>query len=148
MVTAVSAIEVERSARIQAPPQRVWALVADHEGMPDWLPVREVVRRRPGRPDPNGVGALRVVRLWGLAIEERITAFEPEKHFSYRVVEGAPVRDHHGHVSLEPDECGTRVCWRVRVRPLVPGTGWLLRRVVARLVEAGVDGLARRAESA
>jgi uncharacterized protein YndB with AHSA1/START domain len=142
----VSGVEVERSVRIAASPRRVWELLADHEGMPAWMPVREVVRRRAGSPDANGVGALRVVRASGLAIEERITAFEPERLLVYEVVEGAPVRDHRGEVRLEPDGDATRVRWRVSLRPLVPGTGWLLRRVVERLVGGALEGLARRAE--
>lgn len=145
-VAAVAGVEVERSVRIEAPSRRVWELLANHEGMPTWLPVREVVRRRPGRPDPNGVGALRVVRGSGLAIEERITAFEPERRLVYEVVAGAPVRDHRGEVRLEPEGDATRVHWRVSLRPRVPGTGWLLRRVVAGLVGRGLEGLARRAE--
>jgi uncharacterized membrane protein len=145
-VGRVAGIEVERSVRIAAPSRRVWELLADHEGMPAWMPVREVVRRRPGRPEANGVGARRVVRASGLAIEERITAFEPERRLVYEVVEGAPVRDHRGEVLLEPDGDATRVRWRVSLRPLVPGTGWLLRRIVGRLVGRGLEGLARRAE--
>jgi uncharacterized protein YndB with AHSA1/START domain len=145
-VAPVAGVEVERSLRIEAPSRRVWELLTDHEDMPTWLPVREVVRRRPGRPDPNGVGALRVVRGSGLAIEERITAFEPERRMVYEVVAGAPVREHRGEVWLEPDGDATRVRWRVSLRPRLPGTGWLLRRIVDRLVGRGLEGLARRAE--
>lgn len=145
-VGRVAGVEVERSVRIEAPSRRVWELLADHEGMPTWLPVREVVRRRPGRPDANGVGARRVVRGAGLAIEERITAFEPERRLVYEVVEGAPFRDHRGEMRLEPDGDATRVHWRVTLRPRVPGSGWLLRRAVSRLLGRGLEGLARRAE--
>ena len=141
----MSGVEVVRSTRIAAPPERVWSILAEHEAMPEWLPVREVVRRRPGGPDPNGLGAVRVVRGGGLAVEERITGFEPPRRLEYRVTAGAPVRGHRGEVRLEPDGDGTRVEWRVEFSPLVPGTGWLLRRAVERLVGRGLEGLDRRA---
>jgi len=141
----VSGVEVERSARIAAPPERVFAILADHEAMSEWLPVREVVRRRPGEPDPNGLGAVRVVRGAGLAVEERITAFEPPRRLEYRLLAGAPVRDHRGEVRLEPDGDGTRVRWRVELRPLVPGTGWLLRGLLGRMLQTALRGLERRA---
>jgi hypothetical protein len=65
-----------------------------------------------------------------MAIEEEVTAFEPPKRMSYRLVAGAPLRDHSGEVRFEPEGSGTRVTWTVRCRPLIPGTGWLIRRAL------------------
>jgi uncharacterized protein YndB with AHSA1/START domain len=140
-------VDVELTTRIAAPRDRVWGIVADHEGMPAWFPVCEVIRRDPGSPDPNGVGAVRVVRALGLAIEERVTAFEPEERLEYALTQGAPVRDHRGEVVLACDGDGTRVRWRVRLRPLVPGTGWIVERALRRMLRRGLEGLARRAQS-
>lgn len=136
-------IEVERL--IPAPRDKVWAILADHEGMRKWMPVREVVRRRPGSPDPNGVGAVRTIRGMGLVIEEQVTAFEPGERLEYVVTEGAPIRDHLGEVRLSPEAGGTRVRWTVRFRPVVPGTGWLLRAALKRGLEQGLGGLEKRA---
>ena len=47
--------------RIAARPRRVFELLTHHEAMPEWFPAHEVVRRRPGDQDPNGLGAIRVV---------------------------------------------------------------------------------------
>jgi uncharacterized protein YndB with AHSA1/START domain len=141
-------VEIVLEQDVAAEPRRVWELVANHEGMKKWMPVREVVRRRPGSPDPDGVGAVRTIRGSGLVIEERITAFKPPERLEYVLIEGAPVRDHHGEVLLEPRAGGgTHVRWRVRFRPLVPGTGWLLERMLRRALERGLEGLKRRAEA-
>jgi uncharacterized protein YndB with AHSA1/START domain len=139
--------EIEVSRTIAAPPERIWPLLADHEGMKKWAPVREVIRRRPGAPEPDGVGAVRTVRAFGMVVDERITAFEPGVRLGYTLVEGAPLRDHTGEIVLEPGAGGTRVAWRVRFRPLVPGTGWLLARVLRRGLERSLEGLRRRAEA-
>jgi uncharacterized protein YndB with AHSA1/START domain len=140
-------IHVEREITIAASRHRVWEILADHEGMPAWFPVREVIRRRPGSPDLDGVGAVRVVRMSGLAIEERVTASKTDERLEYTVVAGAPLRDHRGVVVLSPHGGGTRVHWSIELRPLVPGTGWLLRRSVDRMLERGLVGLRRAAES-
>ena len=116
--------------------------------MPDWFPAREVVRRRPGAGDPNGAGAVRVVRLLGLAIEEQITVFEPGRRLAYRVTKGAPFAEHHAAVELEPDGDATRVRWSVSLRPQIPGTGWILRRLVLRTLRAGLAGLDRSCREA
>ena len=125
-------MQIELSQTVPAPPDRVFAFYTDHVGWERWAGVKEVVLRQTGDPPPNGLGAIRVIRARGMAIEEEITAFEPPRRLGYRLVAGAPVRDHAGEVRFEPDAAGTRVTWTVRFRPLIPGTGWLLRRVLER----------------
>jgi uncharacterized protein YndB with AHSA1/START domain len=142
-------IRVEHEALIAASRERIWEILTDHEGMPRWFPAREVIRRSPGSPDPNGVGAVRVVRASGLAIEERVTAFEPGKRLEYVVTGGVPLRNHRGQVVLdtsdsEGDRCSVR--WSVELRPRIPGTGWILRRATDRLIRDGLEGLRRFVE--
>jgi len=138
--------QIELVQEIQAAVGQVWNILVDHERMPQWMPVREVVRRRPGTPDPNGVGAIRTLRGSGVVVEERITSFKPCEKLEYVVTEGVPIRDHRGEIQLTPLAQGTRVCWRVQFRPLIPGTGWLLERVVCSSLRAGLSGLKRLAE--
>jgi uncharacterized protein YndB with AHSA1/START domain len=132
---------------IPAPVERVFALLADHVGWQRWAGVQEVVLRQQGDPAPNGLGAIRVLRRGGLAIEEEVTAFEPPARIGYRVSAGIPVRDCQVEIRLEPSAGATRLTWDVRFRPLVPGTGWLMRRLIRpRLVDT-LAGLARSARS-
>ena len=140
-------IHFEVSRSIAAPREKIWALLANHEGMKKWAPVREVIRRRPGAPNPDGVGAIRTVRAYGMAVDERITVFAPGERLEYTLVEGAPIRDHAAEIVLTPDGDGTRVVWSVHFRPLVPGTGWLLARMLRGGLERSLDGLRRRAEA-
>ena len=131
---------IELEQYIAAPPSRVWPLLSDHEAMPRWMPVREVVRRRSGFPEPNGVGAIRTIRGMGLVIEEQVTGWKSGERFEYVLTEGAPLSDHVGEMILEAAEGGTLVRWCVRFRPLIPGTGAFIER----LVRAGLArGLAR-----
>ena len=140
-------IQIGLEIHIDAPRERVWQILADHEGMPRWFPAREVIRRRPGVEHPNGVGARRVVRIAGLALEEVITAFKPAEHLEYSVVEGAPFGDHTADVILINEAGGTRVRWSARFRPLLPGTGWLVKSNIQKTLERALAGLKREAES-
>ncbi|HTO55832.1 MAG TPA: SRPBCC family protein [Myxococcota bacterium] len=138
-------MQIELTQHVPAAPDRVFALYTDHVGWERWAGVKEVVLRQKGDPPPNGLGAIRVIRARGMAIEEEVTAFDPPSRMAYRLVAGAPLRDHEGQVRFEPDGAGTRVTWNVRFRPLVPGTGWLLRAMLERGLR---DVLARLAEKA
>jgi uncharacterized protein YndB with AHSA1/START domain len=138
-------MQIELSRHVAAAPARVFALYTDHVGWEKWAGVKEVVLRQTGDPPPNGLGAIRVIRARGMAIEEEITAFEPPNRMTYRLVAGAPIRDHEGVVRFEPDGAGTRVTWSIHFRPLIPGTGWLLRAVLTRELRDVLDRLAAHA---
>jgi hypothetical protein len=108
--------------------------------------VAEVVRRREGRPEADGAGAVRTVRARPLVYEERITAWKPPERIEWVLVEGAPVRDLRGEVVLAPAAGGTRtrLSWRLSFRPLVPFTGRWLRRAFERQARRGLEGLAHK----
>jgi len=135
---------IARERHVGAAAPRVFAVVADHERMPEWFPAREVVRRRAGAPHPDGVGAVRVVRGAGLAVEEEVTAFEPGTRLATVLVAGAPLRSARSELRIAPEHGGTRVRWSVEFEALVPGSGWLARRLLARTLERALAGLARR----
>lgn len=138
-------LQIEVSRHVPAPPARVFALYTDHVGWEKWAGVKEVVLRQTGDPPPNGLGAIRVIRARGMAVEEEVTGFEPPVRMTYRLVAGAPVRDHEGVVTFAADGAGTRVTWNIRFRPLVPGTGWLLRALLGRSLGDVLEKLATHA---
>ncbi len=127
--------EIRIQGEVPAPPQRVWDLYTDHCGWEQWAGVKEVVLRQPGSPAPNGVGASRVLRSRGIAVEEEVIAFEPPRRMVYRLVAGAPIRNHQGEVRFSPSATGTRVDWTVRFDPLIPFTGALVARVIRSSLE-------------
>ena len=118
---------IEPVQEIPAPPDRVWAVYTDHEGWQRWAGIGEVVLRQQGYPPPNGLGAIRVIRHSGTAVEEEITAF---------------IREHRGEVRLEPSGSGTRLSWNVEFKALIPGTGPLVRWVVERMLRRILTRLA------
>lgn len=133
-------VEVER--RFDAPPGEVWDVYTDHAGWSRWsgFPGSRLVRE--GREDRNGVGA---VRAFAGGVREEILAFDPPRRMTYAVVGGPfPIRDHLGEVLFEPDGPGTRVTWRCRFEPRIPGTGRLVRAFIERSFHRALSGLARQ----
>ncbi len=132
----------EVQARSAAPPEKVFALLADGAGWSRWAgPV--VVRswwEREGDPAPGGVGAIRRLGLRSVGSREEIVGYDPPRHLAYTLLSGLPVRDYRADVRLEPEGSGTRIVWTGTFRPKVPGTAGALRL----FLRATVGGFARR----
>jgi uncharacterized membrane protein len=142
-------VTVEIRTHIAAPPDAVWARLTDHEGMPGWLKgLHGVTLEPPGKPERNGIGAIRVLRAPGLRLREQVVAWSPPRHYEYKVLDGAPLRDHLGRVEVQPAAQGTDVVWRIRFHPAVRGTGWLLRLLLHRLIGSGLGRLRSQLEAA
>ncbi|MBV8642522.1 MAG: SRPBCC family protein [Candidatus Eremiobacteraeota bacterium] len=147
--------EVRVEAEIAAPPEALWARVADHEGTPSWVDAVKavtIVREGQGR---TGLGAVRVVafkpRLW-TTISEEITFFDPPHEFRYVLFKGMPgLHSHLGKIIV--DDLGgdrSRLRWEVDFvfrsfhpfRPFVPSFGRSFEAVLA----DGVATLKRQLE--
>ena len=134
---------VEVEGTVAAPRPAVWKVFTDHVGWTRWAGVKEVVLRQQGDPPPNGLGAIRVIRSGGLAIEEEIVAFDAPKRLAYRLVAGIPVRAHEAEVRLDVCDSGTRITWTARFEPVVPFTGAILAGLMRRTFRDTLDRLAR-----
>ena len=136
----------ERSFSINAvaaaPPASVFAVLADAAHWSDWAGpfVPRSVLETPGRDEPNGVGAVRRLGAPPFCSREEIVEFAPPARLAYMLRSGLPVRDYRSVVDLSPNGTGTALAWHSTFRPVVPGTGPLLRWAL----RAIVGGFARR----
>src|SRR3954452_12911245 len=111
---------VERT--INADPDTVFGILADHRGYTDITPLRKVEMAHTGSPDPSGVGAVRKLHLAGPPITEEVTRFERPTRFTYAIRGGLPVKDHLADVTLVPDGGRTRMTYRIEGRGTLPGS--------------------------
>ncbi len=130
---------------VSADPERVWAEVADHEGMrswtPNWAPLPKVTLESEGAPERNGVGAVRrIVMAPGPPIRERVTAFERPTRLTYEALSGVPARNYTGDITLTPSGSGTRIAWTIAFDPAFPGAQLILRTAIGTVARV----LARR----
>ncbi len=118
-----------------APIEKVFECVSDHEGYSRFTGVAKSRLLRPGDKDRNGLGAVREVVGFPVRFLEEITVFEPPTRMEYRVMEchlsllGNTVLvrlhlDHHlGRMNLVPQRGGTEVEWISRGETWAPLIG-------------------------
>ena len=136
---------IEHRATTTADPAAVYALLRAGATWPEWSPIDSCELERPGVDEPEGVGAVRVLRAGRVTGRDTIAVLVPDRRFSYTHSSSLPVRNYRGDVDLEPVDGGTEIRWASEFEPTFPGTGGLLRRGLGGFVESLVTGLADRA---
>ncbi len=132
--------------QVAAPPEIVFDVLTDHRRYAEITPMRKSVLEREGDPAPNGVGAIRVLTSVGPPLREETIAYEPSTRFSYKLLSGAPVRDHVGTVELTPLDGGTRMVYAVRTTPTLPVVGFAVVGVVKQAIKQLIGGIATESE--
>ncbi len=132
--------------QVAASPETVFAVLTEHDRYAEITPMRKSALEREGEPAPNGVGAIRALTSAGPPLREEVIAYEPPHRFSYKLLSGAPVRDHVGTVELTPRDGGTRVVYAVRTTPTLPLVGVAVVAVVKQAIKALLSGIANESE--
>ena len=144
--TAPVAIEARGST--SAPPDAVFAVLADHERWPEWFPN---VRRVDVMGPTEGVGARRRVHVPGLVVEEEFIVWDPGERWAFTGTAARP-----GFVRSIVEDCrltptgagGTDVAYTMYLEPT--GIFRPLTRVGKGVVRTSIAkalvGLASRAE--
>ncbi|HZP28706.1 MAG TPA: SRPBCC family protein [Acidimicrobiia bacterium] len=117
--------------------EALWEVLEDYRTWSSWGPWQTSDVERPGDDLPAGVGAIRRLTIGRRVLREETTRFEPTREMRYRVLEGIPVRDYEGVVTLEPTDVGTRVTWSSTFR----GQPTILGPVVRRSLQAQFPGI-------
>jgi uncharacterized protein YndB with AHSA1/START domain len=150
-------IEIVRESRVDAPVERVWAIVADAGRAPDWFSFAERVEITSG----EGVGQLRTQHgRWGskkAEVDQEITGFEPNRLLAWRHLaerlNGKPAPKFAAstefRIELEPAGAATTVRLRSRQEPASPLKGLVMKlfgtKDIARNLERSLDNLAKAA---
>jgi uncharacterized protein YndB with AHSA1/START domain len=142
---------VRRSRLIEAPPERLWDVVADPAHLPRWWPGVQRVEEATATHwtkvmrSPKGGKAVRadftLVRAEApssIAWEQEVEESPFERFLSEAVTE----------IELDPEEAGTLARIRVRrkLRGLARLGGLMVRRATARQLDEALEGLARVTE--
>lgn len=135
---------IECAAYVPAAPEKVFAMLADSEGLSVWAGLGKIEVTRPGFVDAEGVGAERKVHSPVGRLREQIIGFELNRSIRYRIIEGSPFISYFGEISLAAEGKGTRVTWGVRFRSRIPGMGGLFSLAMKRSFSGALKGLQRQ----
>jgi uncharacterized membrane protein len=121
---------------IQAPPEEVFAFVADAENNASWHEHVRETRWIDEGPTRIGRRARQVGHLWGRdwAFVAEVAEWEPPNHVAFQVVEGYRVRT---SISVEPAGDASRLTLTVRT-PRLPGPG--VDALASRLMKLATRG--------
>jgi uncharacterized protein YndB with AHSA1/START domain len=142
-------IEFTLTRTTTAPIETAFNALTDHRAIADYVwAVRRSTLDREGDPAPNGVGAIRRLEAVGPPIVEEIVDYQRPVRYAYKLLSGAPVRDHVGTVELREAGTGTEVSWHLRSTPKVSGLDRLLapvlKRVIGELFKGAIAAAERR----
>ena len=140
---------VQVHVHIEAPVEKVFDAVSDHERFlrtEDGVSARIM---RPGTPGRDGLGCLREVRVGRRArYVEEITAWQRPVGFEYQIRESSlPLRHAGSRLTFTPRARGTDVEWTSRFELTVPLLGRLLGARARRLYAASFTTLLRQAKA-
>lgn len=130
-------IAIERT--IGAPLEGAWAAAIDFMKSPH--PSLAIIPEKQGDPKAHGAGAERTVISGKSRVRERLEEVSPSHYFTYRIVSGAPVRSHSGRVEFRPSGNTTVVKWMVEFTPKVPGTAWIVGKVMSGVINKFINAL-------
>jgi hypothetical protein len=133
-------IEIEHTAHSEKPRSEVWRTLSDLEGWDQWGPwsktkldgeIRTMVSDR--------------TRLTGkpYVMRERVTALVPEERFEYDLLSGLPIRNYRATVTLADAGSGTDIHWQSRFDPPWPGSGFLWRGAMLKVIRDVSERLAK-----
>jgi len=126
-----------------APIDTVFDAMTDHRAIADyvWLCRRSILDRE-GTPAPNGVGAIRRLVAIGPPFVEEIIEYQRPTRYAYKMLSGAPTRDHIGTIELREAGTGTTVTWHLRSTLKIPGVDRLMlpvfKKVIDELLKGGI----------
>lgn len=132
-------LTLTNSIEIAAPPEAVWAQVADHESWSEWFTTLEQVEVT---GSPTGVGGSRRVTVKRLGLDEVFTKWDVNERFAFSIVGSkmpfleALAEDVH----LEPIGSGCRITYRQGIE-CKRGFGWLARPVFGSLETSTAEAL-------
>jgi uncharacterized protein YndB with AHSA1/START domain len=132
--------------QVAAPPEVVFDVLTDHRRYSEITPLRRAELEREGEPEPNGLGAIRVLCLAGPPMREEVIAYQRPYRFSYTILSGLPVRDHVGTVELSPSDGGTRVVYAIHTTPTVPLGGFAVVVALKQGIKTLLGGVAKESE--
>ncbi|MFL5898497.1 MAG: SRPBCC family protein [Solirubrobacterales bacterium] len=132
--------------QVAAPPEVVFDVLTDHRRYTEITPLRRAELEREGDPEPNGLGAIRVLGIAGPPMREEVIAYERPFRFSYTVLSGLPFRDHVGTVELSPGDGGTDVVYAIHTTPTLPLGGFAAVAVLKQAIKSLLGGVAKESE--
>ena len=128
-----------------APVDMIFNLLASHESFGQVI--NEKIKRVVDSHDENknGIGSVRQIKPFpGLAFEETVITFEPNRLMEYVISKGSPIKNHRGRMKFSDEQGKTRLNYTIDFEPKLPFLffGSMLKRAIEKPIRNGLKKLA------
>ncbi|WP_421844209.1 SRPBCC family protein [Mycobacterium sp.] len=138
------AVNESRGVVIEASPEEILAVIVDVETMPDWSSIHESAtvldRDEHGRP----LRARMKVKIAGVSDEIVLAYTWHDDGVSWIQESSKASRSQEGRYTLTPQGDKTHAKFDLKVDPIVPMPGFVMKRAVKGVMELNTDGLRKR----
>ena len=132
---------------INAPIEKVFDLLADHGNYQKHFGVKESKLVKEGKPDKNGLGAVRYIDSGPIQFEETITQYDRPRRYDYLITKcSAPLEHEGGSIRFESVGMATKVTWTSVMRVKLPIVGGLLTKVLANRIGRAFGSMLKETE--
>ena len=132
---------------INAPIEKVFDLLADHANYKANFGVKDSKLVKEGKPDRNGLGAVRWIDAGIMQFEEEVTHYDRPRRYDYLIIKcSAPLEHQGGSLRFESVGTATRVTWTSTMRVKVPLAGLLLTPILARRIGQAFGSMLKETE--
>ena len=130
-----------------APVEVIFNQLTDHESFGQVIheKIKRVVDSRD--ENKNGIGSVRQIKPFpGLAFEETVITFEPNRLMEYVVSKGSPIKNHKGRMEFSYEQGKTRLKYTIDFEPKLPFVffGSVLKKAIEKPIRNGLKKLAGR----
>lgn len=99
-------------------PQQIWPILANHQGMVDWMPGISAVDVTHNAEGNAGLACKRSCQFGSEKLEEEIVLWEPELAYGYKIFDNKLLSDHVAYVTIEDLGNGkSKVSWIQHLKP-------------------------------
>lgn len=141
----IHTITLEQTAK--APKKLLFQLLSDHQNLGRFFDGKYRLIKA-GKPEQNGIGAVREVDSGPFTIQEQIIDYKENEHLHYKIIQGVPVNEHGGWIkftSLNADQ--SLIHYRIKFSPKFMGTGWILRYLFEVKLKKALSNVAEYSET-
>lgn len=143
---AIHSIALEQA--VDVPKTVLFQLLADHDNLGRFFDAEYSLIKQ-GKPEVNGIGAVREVNTGPFCFQEQIIDYKENEHLHYKIIQGAPVNEHGGWIRFESLSASkSLIHYRIKFSPRVLGTGWLIKLLLENNTKRALANIAKYGESA
>ncbi|MGF1759232.1 SRPBCC family protein [Photobacterium sagamiensis] len=141
----IHTITLEQTAN--APKNILFHLLSDHENLGRFFNA-EFSLVRQGKPEANGIGAVREVTTGPFTFQEQIIDYKENEHLHYKIIQGGPVKEHGGWIRFQNINANqSLIHYRINFSPKIKGTGWLIKYLLEKDIRKALSHIAQLGES-